>query len=162
MFAHRNMKAYAMVLLAAAAAGCSNPVGEGSHIRPDAFEVRSNGGTVVSGTRPGSGPAVVSGNITVQVGQAVPVTVHYFRQGQELTVPHGYWLRLRTVDGPVQGNATPPALISWDATPAGGFTGSIRGVTPGTGVLTFDLMHGPVGSGHEDFSISVPLMVQAP
>jgi hypothetical protein len=157
MIATKRWRTAGAVLLAAGVmTACSNPVGEGSHIDPDAFEIRSNGTVLVSGTE-----QAASGPLTLQVGQVVPVTVHFKRQNQELTVPQGYWLAMRFQNGAVPATPTPPAPITWEPLTEGGFSGSIRGIAAGSSPVQVVLMHGPVGSGHDDFRAVVTVTVTA-
>jgi hypothetical protein len=146
MFTMKRFRGSALALLAVGTlAACDNPVGEGSHIRPDAFEIRSGGEVLVHG----AGLTSVTGSITVAVGQELPLSFHYLRNGQELTVPYGYWL-----DYPA-----PAALAAWEPTAPGAFTGMLRGVGAGVATVRVELVHGPVGSGHEDHWANVLLTV---
>jgi hypothetical protein len=142
-------RGFALALVSASVlAGCSNPVGDGSHIQPETFAVRHNGEVLVEGSR-----TQVTGQFSLTLNQVSPVTVHFYRQGQELTVPHGYWLRLE---------ATPAALLSWEPTVQGGFTGTLRGSAAGSGTVRLVLMHGSYGSGHADYTSAVATVVVAP
>jgi hypothetical protein len=128
-----------MVLLAMLVlAACENPATPGRHIHAygvavfdgDALVTRAQGQTA-------------GGELTVTASHTRgPLAVRMLdREGEALTLPPGYWLRV---------SSAAPSIARWTQTVEGEFGGALMGVTPGQTQLDFCLMHGAIGRGHED------------
>jgi hypothetical protein len=131
-------------IAALVAAGCTNPVGDGGHLRPDGVVIRQ-GGEVVASHLGGT----VTGQVTVQDGQATPtLTVHWMSGTTEITPGQGYYLEV-----------DPQPQAQWVPDAPGTFSGRVQGTAPGSTDLRFKLMHGAVGRGHPDATRTIPVVV---
>lgn len=148
-FARRTWVLTLTVLMAAAA--CTNPVGSGTHVRPDGFEIVAAGQTLVT-----ESAGTLSGTLELTVGQELgPATVQFFRGTEVVTPSANYFLEIEFANGTVA-RFTPTA--------AGAFTGTFQGLAVGTTTMRVRWMHGRVGSprAHHDYqSPAVPVTVTA-
>jgi hypothetical protein len=130
------------------ATACENPASPGRHLQAYGVIVLEGQTELIRA----SGD-VALGSLTVPAGhQRGPLGVTILdRDGNPLALPEGYWLRVTSA---AQGTAR------WAPTVEGAFAGALVGVSPGTAMLEFCLMHGAVGRGHEDGCQVVPVSVE--
>jgi hypothetical protein len=128
-----------LFLVAAVLTACDNPVAGDRHVHPDGIVIRQNTTTLVrvEGQQ-------VTGQLALSLGQQTgPLTVRFLDDdGDEIAPESGYWLRV----------TAQPAIATWAPDVAGGFTGTLTGTAADVGTITFEWMHGAVGSGHADYS----------
>jgi hypothetical protein len=138
MRVRRKLATGVLVLATVVAGACTNPVSPGTHIRAEGVVVRSGTEVLVRADRDG-----VSGALAVQAAsQRGPLTVRMLdHDGDEISPPHGYYLEVRS---------SAESIARWNMAVEGEFGGTLVGVAPGTANLTFCLMHGAVGRGHDD------------
>lgn len=137
----RAVRALSVLMLVAALAACDNPVGESDHEEAAGLVVRQ--GTTVLVRVEGT---VVSGpGLTVPAGEETPhLTVFMLAEdGDEFTPDDDYYLEVVFGDDDV---------AAWEHDTPGGFGGHLHGGAVGSTTIEFRLMHGAVGSGHEDYS----------
>jgi hypothetical protein len=145
----RMFMAGAAALATMVAGACTNPVSPGTHIRAEGVVVRSAAEVLVRADRDG-----VSGALAVQAGEQLgPLTVRMLdHDGDEISPPHGYYLEVRS---------SAESIARWNMAVEGEFGGTLVGVAQGTANLTFCLMHGAVGRGHDDGCQAVNVAVSA-
>ena len=147
MFSKTRRSGAAFVMLVAAVTACNSPADtDESHIVPVGLVILQNGTEIVAGTS-----ASVTGAITATGLQTQPLTVQFLNiQGQPIDPGVEYHLDVQSANS---------NTATWEPDQAGAFTGRVAIRATGTTTLRFRWMHGPVGSGHADLMVSVPVNV---
>lgn len=150
MIAYRGISRAALAVLAVAALNaCSNPVGDrDDHVTPTSLRIQEDGAEIVVASRAGA-----QGRVTIVGAQSGVITVTYFdAKGQPINPGTEYHLQVESAD---------PSIAQWLPQQPGAFTGTISGRGLGSTTLTFQWVHGPVGTGHSEIDINVPVTVSA-
>lgn len=142
----------ALIAVLALGACDDDPVGsEDEHEDPVGMVISAGGVDLV--TVNGS---VVTGTLTVDAGQETAhLDVEFLDADGDRFTPDDAdeWLQVIIQN---------PAVADWEQDEPGEFGGHLRGLTAGTTVAGFDLMHGAVGSAsaHPDYrSPSIPVVI---
>jgi len=142
-----NLRALLALSFVAAAAACENPVGA-AHEQVGGVVLRTGAQDLVTVTGLGT-----TGGVTLQAGQqTAEVTVQFLDEDGEPITRSGYYLVVESSN---------PAVVTWQATAEGAFTGRIRAHAAGAAQLRLEYWHGRVGSGHMDKRFGVDVAVTA-
>jgi hypothetical protein len=143
----RRPRAASVLLVAAVLAACNSPADSGDqHIVPVGLVILQNGTEIVAATS-----ASVTGAIIATGLQSEQLTVRYMGiNGEAIDPGVEYHLVVET------NNAN---VAVWEPTQAGAFVGRVAIRSTGTTNMRFRWMHGPIGGGHSDLDINVPVSV---
>lgn len=127
-------------------AACNNPVDREDHVEPVGLIIRAGDTQVVAASLAGAqGSIRVTGMISpLYTVSFVDINGNVIDPGTE------YHLVVQSENS---------AVAVWQASRPGAFTGTVAGKSAGSTTLRFSWVHGPVGGGHPDVIINVPVTI---